>query len=63
MFDLRMAQFNDNIKFRWRKLNINNLMLINLHLINNETIFSIFWPSQLQNSNLQRIVAGHQQFQ
>ena len=27
-----MAQFNDNIKFRWRNLNINDLMLINLHI-------------------------------
>ena len=26
-----MAQFNDDIKFRWRNLNINDLMLINLH--------------------------------
>ena len=27
-----MAQFNDNIKFWWRNLNINDLMLINLHI-------------------------------
>ena len=27
-----MAQFNDNIKFRWRNLNVNDLMLINLHI-------------------------------
>ena len=27
-----MAQFNDNIKFRWRNMNINDLMLINLHI-------------------------------
>ena len=27
-----MAQFNDNIKFRWRNLNINDLMFINLHI-------------------------------
>ena len=27
-----MAQFNDNIKFRWRNLNINDLILINLHI-------------------------------
>ena len=27
-----MAQFNDDINFRWRNLNINDLMLINLHL-------------------------------
>ena len=27
-----MAQFNDNMKFRWRNLNINDLMLINLHI-------------------------------
>ena len=26
------AQFNDNIKFRWRKLNINDLMLIIFHI-------------------------------
>ena len=33
------------------------------YLINNETIFLIFWPSQWQNSNPQRIVAKHQPFQ
>ena len=27
-----VAQFNDNIKFRWRNLNINDLILINLHI-------------------------------
>ena len=27
-----MTQFIDNIKFRWRNLNINELMLINLHI-------------------------------
>ena len=27
-----VAQFNDNIKFRWRILTINDLMLINLHI-------------------------------
>ena len=27
-----LAQFNDSIKFRWRNLNINDLMLINLHM-------------------------------
>ena len=27
-----VAQFNDNMKFRWRNLNINDLMLINLHI-------------------------------
>ena len=27
-----MAQFNDNTKFWWRNLNINDLMLINLHI-------------------------------
>ena len=27
-----MVQFNDFIKFRWRNLNINDLMLINLHI-------------------------------
>ena len=27
-----MAQFNDNIKFRWLNLNINDLMLIILHI-------------------------------
>ena len=27
-----IAQFNDNMKFRWRNLNINDLMLINLHI-------------------------------
>ena len=27
-----MAQFNDNIQFRWRIMNINDLMLINLHI-------------------------------
>ena len=27
-----MAQFNDNIKFQWRNLNINDLMLNNLHI-------------------------------
>ena len=27
-----MAQFNDNMKFLWRNLNINDLMLINLHI-------------------------------
>ena len=27
-----MAQFNDNIKFRWRNLNINDLMNINLRI-------------------------------
>ena len=27
-----ISQFNDNIKFRWRNLNINDLMLINLHI-------------------------------
>ena len=27
-----MAQFNDNMKFRCRNLNINDLMLINLHI-------------------------------
>ena len=31
MFDLlNISQFNDNIRFRWRNLNINDLMLINL---------------------------------
>ena len=33
----RIAQFN-NIKFRWRNLNINDLMLINLH-----TLFITKW--------------------
>ena len=28
-----VAQFNDNIKFRWRNLNINDLMLINSHIL------------------------------
>ena len=28
-----MAQFNDNMKFRWQNLNINNLMLINLLIL------------------------------
>ena len=27
-----MAQFNDNMKFRCRNLNIDDLMLINLHI-------------------------------
>ena len=27
-----MAQFNDNMKLRWQNLNINDLMLINLHI-------------------------------
>ena len=27
-----MAQFNDNMKFRWRNLNINDLMLVYLHI-------------------------------
>ena len=38
------AQFNDNIKFRWRNLNINDIMLINLYvsLITNLYV-SIFW--------------------
>ena len=27
-----MAQFTDNIKFRWRNLNVINLILINLHI-------------------------------
>ena len=27
-----MAQFNDNMKLRWRNLNINDLMFINLHI-------------------------------
>ena len=27
-----IPQFNDSIKFRWRNLNINDLMLINLHI-------------------------------
>ena len=29
---LNISQFNDNIKFRWRNLNINDLLLINLHI-------------------------------
>ena len=28
-----MAQFNDNIKFRWRNLKIKDLVLINLHIL------------------------------
>ena len=28
-----ISQFNDNIKFRWRNLNSNDLMLLNLHII------------------------------
>ena len=33
MFDLlRMVQFNDNIKFRWRNLNTDDSMLINSHI-------------------------------
>ena len=27
-----ISQFNDDMKFRWRTLNINNLMLITLHI-------------------------------
>ena len=27
-----MAQFKDNMKFRWQNLNINDLMLINSHI-------------------------------
>ena len=27
-----ISQFNDNMKFQWRNLNINDLMLINLHI-------------------------------
>ena len=27
-----MAEFNDNMKFRWRNQNISDLMLINLHI-------------------------------
>ena len=37
-----MAQFNDNIKFRWRNLNINDLILINLHI---SLISKRFFPS------------------
>ena len=35
MFDLLqhgMARFNYDVKFRWRNLNINDIMLINLHI-------------------------------
>ena len=27
-----ISQFNDNMKFRWRNININDLILINLHI-------------------------------
>ena len=36
-----MAAFIDNMKFHMSNQNIDNLMLINFHLINNETIFSL----------------------
>ena len=39
---LSMAQFNDNMKFRWRNLNINDLILINLHI---SLITKRFFPS------------------
>ena len=32
LLDFSMAQFNDNIKFQNRNLNINDLLLINLHI-------------------------------
>ena len=36
------TQFNDNMKFLWRNLNINDLMLINLHI---SLITKRFFPS------------------
>ena len=42
-----MAQFNDNIKFRWRNLNINNLMHIILHIaLITKRFFSVIGTKQ-----------------
>ena len=43
-----MAQFNDNIKFWWRNLNINDLMHINLHI---SLIMKRFFRSFDRNSD------------
>ena len=42
-----MAQFNDHMKFRWRDLNINDLMLINLHISLRTKRF--FWSFDCQS--------------
>ena len=59
-----MAQFNDNMKFRWRILNINYLMLVNLHSsLITKRFFRTFDRHSDKTVNPQRIVARHQQFQ